>query len=104
MLLGWAWRVPFLASIVLILIALLIRLRLKESPTFVELEKHEQVAEHPMREIFSHSLGSVLRGIGLRMARERRLVHVQLAGRGLRHRNHHGQQVDRPDRGGRRLA
>ena len=68
MLLGWAWRIPFLASIVLILIALFIRLRLKESPTFIELEKHEQVAEHPMREIFGHSFGSVLRGIGLRMA------------------------------------
>ena len=67
-LLGWAWRIPFLASIVLILVALFIRLRLKESPTFIELEKHEQVAEHPMREIFGHSLGSVLRGIGLRMA------------------------------------
>ena len=46
-LLGWAWRIPFLASIILILIALFIRLRLKESPTFVELEKQEQVAEHP---------------------------------------------------------
>lgn len=67
-LLGWAWRIPFLCSIFLILIALLIRLRLKESPTFVELEKHEQIAEHPMKDIFGHSLGSVLRGIGLRMA------------------------------------
>jgi MFS transporter, MHS family, metabolite:H+ symporter len=67
-LLGWAWRVPFLSSIVLILVALFIRMRLKESPTFVELEKNEQVADHPMREIFGHSLGSVLRGIGLRMA------------------------------------
>jgi MHS family metabolite:H+ symporter-like MFS transporter len=67
-LLGWAWRVPFLSSILLILVALFIRMRLKESPTFVELEKHEQVADHPMREIFGHSLGSVLRGIGLRMA------------------------------------
>ena len=67
-LLGWAWRIPFLSSIVLILVALFIRMRLRESPTFVELEKHEQVAEHPMREIFTHSLPSVLRGIGLRMA------------------------------------
>ncbi len=67
-LLGWAWRIPFLASIVLILIALFIRLRLKESPTFVELEKQEQVADHPLREIFSHSRGSMWRGIGLRMA------------------------------------
>ena len=67
-LLGWAWRIPFLSSILLILIALFIRLRLKESPTFVELEKHEQISESPIREVFSHSLGSVLRGIGLRMA------------------------------------
>ncbi len=67
-LLGWVWRVPFLASFLLILIAVFIRLRLRESPTFVELEKHEQVADHPMREIFGHSLPSVIRGIGLRMA------------------------------------
>jgi MHS family metabolite:H+ symporter-like MFS transporter len=67
-LLGWAWRVPFLASIILILIALYIRMQLKESPTFVELEKQDQIAEHPMREIFSHSFPSVWRGIGLRMA------------------------------------
>jgi MHS family metabolite:H+ symporter-like MFS transporter len=67
-LLGWAWRIPFLCSIFLVLIALLIRMRLKESPTFVELEKQEQVAEHPLTELTRHSLGSVLRGIGLRMA------------------------------------
>ena len=67
-LLGWVWRIPFLASFVLILIALFIRMRLRESPTFVALEKHDQIAEHPMKEIFGHSLPSVLRGIGLRMA------------------------------------
>ena len=54
-LLGWAWRVPFLASILLILVALFIRMRLKESPTFIELEKHEQIAEHPLQEIFGRS-------------------------------------------------
>ncbi|MEO8828709.1 MFS transporter [Lapillicoccus sp.] len=67
-LLGWAWRIPFLASFVLILIALFIRMRLQESPTFVALEKHDQISEHPMKEIFGHSFGTVLRGIGLRMA------------------------------------
>ena len=66
-LLGWAWRVPFLSSIVLILVALFTRMRLKETPTFVELEKHEQVSEHPFSELTRNSLGSVLRGIGLRM-------------------------------------
>ncbi|MEP6559650.1 MAG: MFS transporter [Nakamurella sp.] len=67
-LLGWLWRVPFLASFLLIGVALFIRLRLKESPTFVELEKHDQVSEHPLPELFRTARGQVLRGIGLRMA------------------------------------
>lgn len=67
-LLSWGWRVPFLASFVLILVALFIRMRLRETPTFIELEKHEQIAEHPMREIFTKGLPSVIVGVGLRMA------------------------------------
>jgi len=47
-LLSWVWRIPFLASIFLIAVAVLIRMRLKESLTFVELEKQDQVAEHPL--------------------------------------------------------
>lgn len=64
---GWLWRVPFLASIVLIALALFIRLRLRESPTFVELEKQEQIAEHPLPELFRTARRQVWRGIGLRM-------------------------------------
>ncbi|SMG41076.1 MFS transporter [Agreia pratensis] len=67
-LLSGVWRIPFLASIVLIGVALFIRLRLRESPTFVQLEKQEQVADSPLKEIFTSSFPSVLRGIGLRMA------------------------------------
>ena len=67
-LLSWVWRIPFLASIFLIAVAVLIRLRLKESPTFVELEKQDQVAEHPLKEVFRTSRPTLLRGIGLRMA------------------------------------
>ena len=65
---GWLWRVPFLASVFLIALAVYIRLRLKESPTFVELEKHEQIAEHPLPELFRTARRQVWRGIGLRMA------------------------------------
>ena len=101
-LLGWAWRIPFLASILLILVALFIRMRLQESPTFIELEKHEQIAEHPLREIFGHSLAQRAARHRAADGRERRLVPVQLAGRGVRDRHRHGQQVDRPDRGRRR--
>lgn len=67
-LMSWGWRVPFLMSFVLIVIALLIRLRLRETPTFVELEKHEQIAHSPFKEIFSTGMPGVIAGIGLRMA------------------------------------
>ncbi len=66
--LGGLWRIPFLASAVLIALGLFIRVKLSETPTFVELEENEQISEHPIREVFGHSLGTVLRGIGLRMA------------------------------------
>lgn len=67
-LLGWLWRVPFLISIVLIGVAVWIRSRLKETPTYITLEKSEQVSESPLRELFSQSGRHVLIGIGLRMA------------------------------------
>ncbi|ABK74933.1 MFS transporter [Mycolicibacterium smegmatis] len=67
-LLGWVWRIPFLASIFLIGVAVLIRLRLKESPTFVTLEKRDQVSQKPFRELLQSSRPTVWRGIGLRMA------------------------------------
>ena len=83
-LLGWVWRVPFLASIFLILIALFIRLRLKESPTFVELEKQEQVAEHPHARDLQPLPWQLLARHRAADGGERRLVPVQLAGRGVR--------------------
>lgn len=67
-LLAGVWRIPFLASFLLIALALFIRLRLRETPTFVELQQRDQITDHPIREVFGHSFGSVLRGIGLRMA------------------------------------
>ncbi|WP_344421386.1 MFS transporter [Pseudonocardia ailaonensis] len=64
----WHWRIPFLASIVIIAVAVWLRLRLKESPTFRKLEARDQIAEHPLRELLSNSRPTLLRGIGLRLA------------------------------------
>lgn len=65
---SWGWRLPFLASFILILIALWIRTRLRETPTFVVLEKQDQVANRPIRDIFTTGRAGVVTGIGLRMA------------------------------------
>jgi MHS family metabolite:H+ symporter-like MFS transporter len=67
-LLGWAWRIPFLCSILLVLTALWIRARLRETPTFVELERRAQITERPLTELVTRATPNVLRGIGLRMA------------------------------------
>ncbi|SEB35955.1 MFS transporter, MHS family, metabolite:H+ symporter [Paramicrobacterium humi] len=64
----WLWRLPFLASILLIAIAIFIRLRLRESPAFINLEKNEQVARNPLAVSFTKSWRTIVRGIGLRMA------------------------------------
>jgi MHS family metabolite:H+ symporter-like MFS transporter len=65
---SWGWRIPFLCSLVLILLALFIRTRLQETPTFVKLEKHEQIADRPLREVFTKGRAAVVVGVGLRMA------------------------------------
>jgi MFS transporter, MHS family, metabolite:H+ symporter len=67
-LLGGAWRIPFLASVVLLIVALFIRYRLQESPTFVKLEARDVVVEHPVKQLLRTSKPSLLRGIGLRIA------------------------------------
>jgi len=66
--LSWGWRLPFLGSFLLILVALFIRAKLQETPSFVQLEKSEQVAERPVREIFTRGRAGVVVGVGLRMA------------------------------------
>ncbi|MGW9415907.1 MFS transporter [Arthrobacter cupressi] len=64
---SWLWRVPFLASVILIVVAVFIRLKLKETPVFQELEKHKNVVKNPVGELWKHSKKNVLVGIGLRM-------------------------------------
>lgn len=65
---SWLWRVPFLASVVIIAVAIYIRLHLKESPSFAKLEARHQVTEKPLANLLRTSKKSVLLGIGLRMA------------------------------------
>src|SRR5699024_8680148 len=66
--LSGGWRLPFVASVRLILIALYIRAKREETPAFVEHAKQEQVAERPTREIFTRGRAGVVVGVGLRMA------------------------------------
>lgn len=49
----WGWRVPFLVSIVLVVISLYIRLRMKESPIFEHLKVTGMRSTRPLAEAFT---------------------------------------------------
>jgi MFS family permease len=49
---SWGWRIPFLLSAVLMLISVYIRLRLHESPLFLQMKRTGQMSKAPVREAF----------------------------------------------------
>ena len=49
----WGWRVPFLFSLVLLVISLWMRLKLHESPIFKALKAADRIADNPLTEAFS---------------------------------------------------
>jgi len=49
---SWGWRVPFLISILLVLVSLYIRLQMKESPIFHQLKQGGKCSTQPLRETF----------------------------------------------------
>jgi MFS family permease len=50
--LEWGWRVPFLVSVVLLIISVWLRYRLSESPAFSKLKAKGEVCKTPLREAF----------------------------------------------------
>jgi len=58
--LSWGWRIPFLLSIVGIVAALIIRLRLAESPQFLEARAAQETPPSPVREAFSREKKGML--------------------------------------------
>jgi MHS family metabolite:H+ symporter-like MFS transporter len=66
--LDWGWRIPFLASVVLVGMAIWIRIKLNESPVFESLEHKHEVTGKPMREMLAHGRRPLLATTLMRMA------------------------------------
>ena len=64
----WAWRVPFLFSIVLVVVGMIIRSKVPESPVFDEVKESGEVVKSPIVEVIRTDWRNILRGIGLRIA------------------------------------
>lgn len=50
----WGWRIPFLLSIVLVIVSIYIRLKMQESPLFSQLKAEGKTATNPLKESFGH--------------------------------------------------
>jgi len=48
----WGWRIPFLGSIILLLISLYIRMQMHESPAFKKMKEEGTASKAPLREAF----------------------------------------------------
>src|SRR5476649_808331 len=61
--LSWGWRIPFLMSAVVVIIGLVIRSRLDETPLFLEEKEKNAVPRLPLAVLFQHYTPDVLRVI-----------------------------------------
>ena len=66
--LAWGWRVPFLLSGLLIVVGLLIRVRILETPLFRQLQQTQQVAKAPIKETLRRYWREVLLAAGSRVS------------------------------------
>src|SRR4030095_851526 len=65
---SWAWRVPFLLSAVLIVVGIMIRLKIDESPEFEELKEEGAISKNPLVEVLRDDWRNLLRAFCLRIA------------------------------------
>ena len=53
---GNGWRYPFLLSIVMVIVSVIIRMKMKESPMFAKLKSEGGTSVNPLKESFGHKM------------------------------------------------
>jgi MHS family shikimate/dehydroshikimate transporter-like MFS transporter len=66
--LAWGWRIPFLLSIILIGVGLFIRLRIMETPAFMQVQESHTEARMPILDVLRTYPKNVLLAMGMRIA------------------------------------
>jgi len=66
----WGWRVPFLASIVLVAVGLYVRLRVMESPDFAAVKQTQAVVKRPVWEVIKTQPREILTSAFIRMSEQ----------------------------------
>jgi metabolite-proton symporter len=68
--LSWGWRIPFLASVVLILVGLYVRLSVLETPHFARMKEQKAVVKAPVWEVIRTQPRAILTSAFVRMAEQ----------------------------------
>jgi len=66
--LSWGWRLGFLGSFLLIVVGLLIRLKMEETPDFQKVQERDEVARYPIAELFKKQWRTILLAIGIKLS------------------------------------
>ncbi|MCE1179919.1 MAG: MHS family MFS transporter [Micrococcales bacterium] len=61
---SWGWRLPFLAALPLLLIAVWLRARVEESPLFEKMLEEDELAQTPVKSVFKDATPELLIGAG----------------------------------------
>ena len=67
---SWGWRVPFLASLVLVAVGLVIRLKILETPMFAKVLEQGKTASAPVKDAIQHHWREILLSAGVRFAEQ----------------------------------
>ncbi|MDF2823621.1 MAG: major facilitator superfamily 1 [Mycobacterium sp.] len=62
-LLAWAWRIPFLLSVLLVAVGLWVRLRVTESPEFLALQEKDEIPEVPAADVMKSHKHALVAGM-----------------------------------------
>ncbi|WP_406632271.1 MFS transporter [Amycolatopsis sp. WGS_07] len=67
---SWGWRIPFLLSLVLVAIGLVIRLRILETPMFAAAVAAKRTSKAPVKDVVRHHWREILLSAGLRFSEQ----------------------------------
>ena len=67
-LMSWGWRVPFLASIVLLGVGIFVRMRVPETPLFQDMKQRGDIAKTPFLDVVLRQPKTFLLAIGLKIS------------------------------------
>src|SRR5271166_759973 len=67
---SWGWRVPFLLSLVLVAVGLVIRLKILETPMFAKVQQEGKTSRVPVMEAIRHHWREILLSAGLRFSEQ----------------------------------